>query len=292
MPEAGSATHFPPTSASSARRDDSSAKSVDSHRSQSPLLRLAADGSIANTANWLSMKNPDSLSASERVIHHNLTLLAKGLDALSQAFIRFANTRMAGKALGKEDVDSDTVEQDKAIFDALDQPEYRGLLRDLMNRLLGKYTKLTTTRGKKATEQAQEFLRLLADVAAQTQADLTANRETGLAEDAAEEVSPSTAVHAQAARMSGDGLMKWVLQLTKQFDMGPKRVTKQAGTGPASKAGSKRKATAEASEEESEESGAEEEEEEREAARSALADARLHKKRKVTGVADDAEEEE
>lgn len=54
--------------------------------------------SMAHTETWLSMKHPDMLSASERVMHHNLTNVAMRLDNMQQGFIRFASVRMTGKS--------------------------------------------------------------------------------------------------------------------------------------------------------------------------------------------------
>lgn len=66
-------------------------------RIESSPTRSNVPGLTTHSAQWLSMKMPDMLSASERVMHHNLANLAVRIDQLQQGFTRFASSRQAGK---------------------------------------------------------------------------------------------------------------------------------------------------------------------------------------------------
>jgi len=69
----------------------------------SPTGSFSADamrlpgGDTTLTPEWLSMKHPDMLSASERVLHHNLANVAIRLDQVQRAFQLSGILREAGK---------------------------------------------------------------------------------------------------------------------------------------------------------------------------------------------------
>lgn len=67
----------------------------------------------------------------------------------------------AGKATSVEPEDAETRTRDNEINEKLDQEEYTGILRDIMNQLKGELGTLTNKKGNKAIDQVSSGPSLL-----------------------------------------------------------------------------------------------------------------------------------
>ena len=99
LPKPDTPTYFPPSAAASDSSRASPAFSYGVARSTDNSPVRVPSGSAAYTEKWLSMKFPDMLSASDRVLHHNLAILAERQDGIQQALIKFAGVRTSGKGI-------------------------------------------------------------------------------------------------------------------------------------------------------------------------------------------------
>ncbi|KAK0270753.1 hypothetical protein LTR35_011258 [Friedmanniomyces endolithicus] len=251
MPTVGSPTHLPPASKNSrAGSPTKSAHESSPSRSVSPA-RLAM-GSVTQTPGWLSVKFPDSMSAQDRVLHHNITLIAQNLSGLTNAITRLASSRASGKAAAKESDDPAIAANDKEIDLKLENAAWSGIIRDQLNVfkgvLSGSEEVMAVKKGKPAKDQSERFLGRMAEVAQQEQLD---NPDATMqeAEDTGDSIPgalPAGAIHALLAGFSEAGLQSWYLKIIKAFDLGPKKVNARlssdgAATKPAAKGAMKRK---------------------------------------------------
>ncbi|KAK3114274.1 hypothetical protein LTR53_007559 [Teratosphaeriaceae sp. CCFEE 6253] len=257
MPAAGTPQHLPPKTTSAIKQRSISPTKTDAatDRSYSMSPIRMAEGSVTGTAKYLSVKYPDMLSAADRVLHHNMAVVADEIGGIKQALVRFASARLTGKGTAvKEHDDPEAAAEDARIEEHLDKIDYQATLRDLFNQykgvLAGSKEDMTSKKGTPAASQAQRFLDMLGEAASQEQE----SGETAMVVDQ-EEVAglPRSSIYALATAFSDAGRMQWYLQMVKAFGLGPRKANARKPKAQKTASGATKRKIDDAEEEEEEE---------------------------------------
>ncbi|KAF2173932.1 hypothetical protein M409DRAFT_48839 [Zasmidium cellare ATCC 36951] len=211
-------------------------------------------GSLPNSAAWLSMKNPDLLSASERVLHNNQMMLAYMINQTTQALndtmgrsgnmfsvqieAGFINRRQkanecatGSRAASKEPVtaeETETQQRDEEIIEELqNDPVIKSHTRDFLQRALGASDKtaLCWRAGKPAEKEAADFLKILQTAVVEEQKSIEEHIANAMDEN---EDPPQPVLQMMQSKIlklsKGDkgGLVRWYNQSVVQNDLGGK----------------------------------------------------------------------